>query len=275
MTVSRAAPSANDFLLTDAQMLSFILRGYAVLRPAHPPGYDAAIHEALLRPGVVTGGGITDTIPTLFDVCDRPEVQGFLTSVLGPAYRRLRHRNLYVNAPGSRSQGWHQDDDDAGRQGQVSVIALFYYPQDVTLDMGPTVVLPGSHLRVTTLDDLGAYANIKGQQFMQVPAGAVVMLHGGLWHAGTLNRSPVPRFMMKFMFERTTSPERPSWNHDPTDVRALLRRHLPAFHPPVLSLCSDALEEWRRRLALWNWLRGSDPPVPCETTLDILDLLAP
>lgn len=265
----------NDMLLSDEQVLTFIALGYLVLRPTHPDGYNARMHEALQQSGVETGPGVTEHIPALFEVCERPEVRGALTSLLGPDYVHLRHRNLYVNRPGSRSQGWHQDDDAPHRLHDVSTLIVFYYPQDVTLEMGPTVLLPGSHFREAPLDLLATYANIRGQQFMVVPAGTVALIHGGLWHAGTLNRSTLPRYMMKFMFERTHRQTRPTWNHDPQRAIALVRKSVQAMRPPVMSLCSDALEEWRRRIALWNWLRGDEPPLPCDTTLDVLNQVAP
>lgn len=271
--LSRATLSA-DALLSDEQMLAFIALGFIVLRPTHPAGYNERMHEALGRPGVETGPRVTEDVPALFEVCERPQVRGALTSLLGPDYVHLRHRNLYVNRPGSRSQGWHQDDDAVHRLREVSTLALFYYPHDVTLDMGPTVLLPGSHLREASLDQLSMYANIHGQRFMAVPAGTVVLIHGGLWHAATLNRSAIVRYMMKFLFARQTPPKRPSWRHDPQRSIALLRRHLRMTVPPVLSQCSDALEEWRRRLALWNWLRGDEPPLACDTTLDVLNFVA-
>lgn len=264
----------TDTLLSDEQMLAFIALGFLVLRPAHPDGYNERMHEALQKPGVETGPKITEEVPALFEVTERPPVRGALTSLLGPNYIHLRHRNLYVNRPGSRSQGWHQDDDAVHRLHELSTLALFYYPHDVTLDMGPTVLLPGSHFREASLDQLSMYANIHGQRFMAVPAGTVVLIHGGLWHAATLNRSTRTRYMMKFLFERKAPPTAPTWRHDPQSGHELIRRHLRTLVPPVLSQCSDALEEWRRRLALWNWLRGNEAPLPCATTLDVLNFLA-
>ena len=40
---------------------------------------------------------------------------------------------------------------------------FLYYPQDVTADMGPTYVVPGTHLYNTPSDMMQNYGNIRGQ----------------------------------------------------------------------------------------------------------------
>jgi hypothetical protein len=81
----------------------------------------------------------------------------------------------------------------------------FYYPQDVTEEMGPTGVVPGSHY-YNQLPDPDAEVSLFGE------AGTVTLVHYDLWHRATPNRSEKRRYMVKFLFTRLEEPERPSWD---------------------------------------------------------------
>ncbi len=120
-----------------------------------------------------------------------------------------------------------------------------YYPQDVTLDMGGTLSVPGSHLRRTNESDTGRYQNLRGQTRLTCPAGTVVFLHHGIWHGGRRNDSDIVRYMFKIRFNPTVRQLR-LWNtddlHDPEValyggpdgldvVRVLSKRALELLHP--------------------------------------------
>ena len=82
-------------------------------------------------------------------------------------------------------------------------VQLMYYPQEVTLEMGGTLSVPGSHLRRTNESDTGRYQNLRGQTRLTCPAGTVVFLHHGIWHGGRKNDSAIDRYMFKIRFNPT------------------------------------------------------------------------
>ena len=99
-------------------------------------------------------------------------------------------------------------------------VQLMYYPQDVTLDMGGTLSVPGSHLRRTNESDTGRYQNLRGQTRLTCPAGTVVFLHHGIWHGGRRNDSDADRYMFKIRFNPTVRQLR-LWDTDDLDDPAV------------------------------------------------------
>ena len=150
------------------------------------------------------GNNILPRVPLLQDILDHPAVVGALTSILGPDYYLYPHRFCHFNPPGSGGQRLHKDNMTR-RQHRTRWVMAMYYPQDVTVEMGPTGVVPGSHYNNTgpgPADEVGSAAE----------AGAVTIIHYDIWHRGTPNTSDRNRYMVKFLFTRMEEPESPSWN---------------------------------------------------------------
>ena len=95
-----------------------------------------------------------------------------------------------------------------------------YYAQDVTLQMGPTACVAGSHYFMRSRSnrdraDLGLEAEWPAEPEetrMVVEAGTVVITHFELWHRATANRSDTARYMFKFPVVRMEEPTRPTWD---------------------------------------------------------------
>ena len=187
-------------LLSDDQVLRFITHGYHLLHPEYPAGLNEAIAEQCGQAASV-GNEILAAVPLLHQVYAHPEVRGALSSLLGSDYVMNGHRHLHVNAPGSRSQNWHQDGTNV-RHHQVWCVLAMYYPHDVPAEQGPTIIMPGTHFRNAPTERLATYANIKGQVPLAVPAGTVAITHYDLWHAATRNLTGRYRYMLKFLFDR-------------------------------------------------------------------------
>ena len=218
-------------LLSDDQVLRFITHGYHVLHPEYPAGLNEAISEQC---GQVNGVGneILASVPLLHQVYAHPEVRGALISLLGSDYVMNGHRHLHVNAPESRSQSWHQDGTNV-RHHQVWCVLAMYYPHQVPLEQGPTMIMPGTHFRNAPTERLATYANIRGQLPLAVPAGTVAITHYDLWHAGSRNLTGRARYMLKFLFDRQAVPTQPSWEHDPHTVAEVAQRRVREHVGPV------------------------------------------
>lgn len=251
--------TAED-LLTDAEVLDFIAEGYHMIEPDLPPGLNEAICEDASALEGDVGNEILLRIPRLTEIYSHPAVVGALTSILGADYAMDPHRHLHTNGPGSRSQTWHQDGTNV-RHHQVWCVLGMYFPHDVTAELGPTIIMPGTHLRNAPTDQLASYANLRGQVPLTVKAGSVAITHYDLWHAATRNKSDRPRYMLKFLFNRVSEPTAPSWNSDPETIDETMRQGI----GKMVGTCgysSDYYKEWELRTEMWDWMRGQPAPVP-------------
>ncbi len=132
---------------------------------------------------------------------------------------------------------------------------MMYYPQDVTEDMGPTVLLPGSQRRIAALETMVTLVNLRGQVFSILEAGSVLLTHYDIWHAGTGNRSDRVRYMIKFPFSRIEENTEPSWDHDVENIPEV-RMRLDSEHPSTLSR-NEYETDHGLRVRTWNNMAGS------------------
>ena len=198
------------YLLSDDAMQDFIVNGYVVVKPALPPDFHKSVFQqtlGLIEKGENLGNNLLlSKVPMLQQVFDDPAVHGALISILGQNYVMNQHRACHYHPPGSKAQDWHKDYPLGGnvRYHRTRLAMAFYYPQDVTEDMGPTAIQPATQYYMTPSADAGL--SLCGE------AGTVTIVHYELWHRATENRSNKVRFMLKFLFCRTEEPQQPSWN---------------------------------------------------------------
>ncbi len=260
----------KEYLLTDAQMMHFVNHGYHLVELDLPPGLNETIYAACNRLESNPGNGIYDAVPELQEVYSHPKVRGALISLLGEDMRMNAHRHLHTtSARQLHSQNWHQDGTNV-RHHQIRTVLAMYYPQDVTPESGPTVVLPGSHFRNAPTDRMATYTNIRGQVFLTVKAGTVAITHYDIWHAASLNRSDKPRHMLKFLFDRQSAPSAPSWNHDPVEGPKIAQQLVSEMVGPPSGYTSDLYKEWQLRREMWDWLMGQGAVVHAGAFKDML-----
>lgn len=282
-------------LLDDNQMARFLRDGFVVLDPRglgdefHATMYDAAcqVHDEARAVGgdsthlQIIGDNLRARIPGLERLLTDPTVVGALTSVLGEGY--FLHPHHFVHESSRYDQGFHQDgnlpwnDRAHYRTHRPNWAMLFYYPQRVTDDNGPTEVLPGTQYWTTNFemadgkwhrgdavdkkvrqealrngDDAVRDAYIDkvvdslgisrlARHRIHVPPGGVVLAHYDLMHRGTRTAPTFDgrRFMYKFYLLRSRDPGGPSW-------------HNRAAAPPLTGHpCLNGVVE-----RIWHWLRG-------------------
>ncbi|WP_127588758.1 HEAT repeat domain-containing protein [Paenibacillus koleovorans] len=231
----------ND-LLTDEQMIQFITKGYVVLRNEVPPGLHQEVMgkiNTVLHHEGNPGNNILPRVPELGRFFETSVVRGALTSVLGAEYYMHPHRHCHYNRPGNPVPGggvWHKDGFwSSMRSHRPWWAMIFYYTQDVTLDMGPTAIMPGTQYFEKFPGDEAETLLPTGK------AGTMVLVHFDLWHRASINSSQLDRYMLKFQFVRLTAPASPTWNHKSD------RFDLPLEAPAQLP------DLW---LDVWKWLRG-------------------
>ncbi|MGW7417192.1 phytanoyl-CoA dioxygenase family protein [Streptomyces sp. NPDC054863] len=243
-------------LLSSVQMARFVASGSLRLDAVVPAEMNAEALHVLAdgMPSVPYGTPLSQAYaPGSFArrLLELPPVSGALHSLVGPE-PAVDHHAVHIREPhGGEAQPLHADAVIDIRPDAFDV-QLMYYPQQVTLDMGGTLSVPGSHLRRTNETDTGRYQNLRGQDRLVCPAGTVVFLHHGLWHGGRRNDSGIPRYMFKIRFNPTVR-QRLLWDvtdlHDP-QVRDALDAHFPWYEQ-----AGGRLERYNRVL-LWRELTG-------------------
>ncbi|MCY3885327.1 MAG: HEAT repeat domain-containing protein [Gammaproteobacteria bacterium] len=252
-------------LLNDEQVRRFIVDGFVRVKPEVEPD----VHETVNRLVRVAeereyhfGNNIVSRIPIMWDVLRSPSVTGALTSLLGPNYYVHPHRALHISRPvedkntmysedfngppmgkGSRAgSGWHQDAQSPlsrARHHLPKYLIGFYFPHATPPEMGPTRFQAGSYLYSHPVAPSGVVLP------KDIEQGAFFLLHFDTVHAGWPNRTDVSRYMVKFVFARTTEQSQPTWQSESSDWR----------------IPSDKLSEKSPEPAwkfVWNWMQGKE-----------------
>ncbi len=265
--------SPNTHLLTDLEVARFIVNGYHMVELDLPDGVHEHIAEQLDALTSNPGDGITDTVPELRQVLEANAVTGALTSLLGAEYTVGPHRHWHCKEPHTGTLHWHQDATN-NRDSRIVRCLGLYYPRTVTPDMGPTMIVPGTHFRNAPTDRMATYTNIRGQIPLAVKAGTIAFTHFDLWHGTAANRSNIKRHMVKFSFSRSKDNTSPTWNHDPANLndhrnwnlreKAATVGDILTFANPLGVSQSDHYKERAIRNQCWNDLMGSSIPTPLD-----------
>ncbi|MCY3555278.1 MAG: HEAT repeat domain-containing protein [Gemmatimonadetes bacterium] len=239
-------PTRNPHLLRDDAICRFITDGYVQVNAGLPAEFHRNLYrkiEIVLEEEGNPGNNILPRIPEIHRVFDQPSVRGALTSLLGPGYLMHPHRYCHLNKPGSSGQQWHKDDyifDHNVRHARCRWVMAFYYPQDVSADMGPTGILPGMqhHNGISDCD-----ASRTGESALGLcgSAGTVSIVNFDSWHRATPNVSKKNRYMLKFQFTRSREPAGPAWESGNGRWKPQPGDALPAVSE-----------------AVWSWLAGGE-----------------
>ena len=251
--------------LTDEQMRDFIINGYVKVKTDFPPSFHENICQQLDTMFEETGNlgnNLLPAIPEIQEVFDHPVVHSAMQGVLGADYVMHPHRYCHFNQQGSEGQNFHKDSyagDEQIRRHRCRWTMAFYYPQDVTEDMGATAVLPGSQYYET-----GESAHEQPEIVLCGEAGTVTIVHYDLWHRATPNQSDKKRYMLKFLFIRLDEPKAPLWQNQTADWRTLGN-----------GKASEHPELWE---SVWDWYYGKQngtangvPHAEVETLIETLE----
>ena len=256
----------KEFLLEDAEVANFIVNGYHLIEPSLPKGLNESIASQLDALDYNPGDAITDVVQALTKVIENEEIRGALISLLGNQFELQSHRHWHCKPPQSKHMNWHQDGIN-NRDTIINRFLALYYPTDITADMGPTIIVPGTQFRNAPTDRMAHYSNIRGQIPLTVKAGTVALTHYDLWHATSANTSKQNRHMIKFLFRRTRHNDKPSWNHDPKNTNKATNwnsrakaedpNNILSFSNPLQVSQSDHYKEREIRKKNWNYLLGN------------------
>lgn len=236
--------TGQKILLTDEQMAEFITYGYLNLNTDFPAEFHQSViqkmNEVYKEEGN-PGNNLLPRIPEIGRFFEHPVVSGALTSILGPDYIMSAHRHGHLTKAETGQVGWHKDNywfNEKIRNHHPWSVIIFYYTQDVTEEMGPSALMPGTHnYYAKPDDDTVATKKVTGK------AGSMALIAYDLWHTATRNQSDIDRYMLKFQFFRMEAPKSPTWNNKSS--------HFISGSP--LRQVNDHRLMWEHE---WNWLSG-------------------
>jgi Phytanoyl-CoA dioxygenase (PhyH) len=258
-------------LLTSKQMASFVAKGFLRFDELVPK----ALNERIMREidaGQVKAAPAGTPLSQCYagtavrKMMEMPEVQGLIQSLVGPD-PLFDHQAVHVRQPREgAAQGMHGDSIIDTRM--HFDIQLMYFPHDVPLEMGGTLVVPGSHFRRINEMDIARYQNLLGQVPMTCKAGTLLALHHGIWHCGRRNQTDSVRYMFKVRLNPRVRQLR-LWNTDDLtseakknkaiftsdtnavdDIQTILGRQEPWFED------ASGRIEIVNRIKMWRFLTG-------------------
>jgi ectoine hydroxylase-related dioxygenase (phytanoyl-CoA dioxygenase family) len=194
----------------------------------------------------------SETIQKIFGL---PKIKAIIDSLLGehPVYD---HSSIHIVGPKHlRGQYFHSDSMIDSRRFAFDVQA-FYFPHDTPEEMGPTLVLPGSHLRLTSNRSLARLKNVVGQMRLAGKAGTVGFLHHGIWHCAQPNHTDTTRYMFKLRL-RPGQPQRGLF--DLTDYDSeMLKWKFQLLTDRHQWLGTETGVEQSNYARLWRYVTGDD-----------------
>jgi hypothetical protein len=243
---------AIQYLLTAKQMAQFVTDGFLMLDGLVPQELNEAVLTEQKR---WEGAGMNFwwEAKSIHEVFELPQVKGVIQSFVGvnPVYD---HSALHVvRARHLKAQEWHADSIIDVRPLAFDIQA-FYFSHDAPAQMGPTLVLPGSHLRKVNTSSLARYKNIVGQRQLVAKAGTIAFLHHGIWHCAQPNYTDQTRYVFKLRL-RPGQEQRNLFNTEGYNS------------PEVVQIIQRGYQEWQgnedrlehvQRAKLWRYVTGDN-----------------
>ena len=257
-------------LLNSRQVAEFVARGFLRFDQVVPEDINQAVMQAIDAGSIhsyASGTPFSQCYPEpspIGRMLRLPEIQGIIYSLIGPD-PTFDHHAFHRRMPREgKAQGMHGDSIIDTRL--HFDIQIMYFPHDVPLEMGGTLLVPGSHFRRINEMDIARYQNFVGQVPMVCKAGSILVLHHGIWHCGRQNQTDTIRYMYKIRLNPRVRQLR-LWNtqdldddygqpqpifagEQRDDIQAILAKPEPWFED------GDGRLEIVNRVRLWRFLTG-------------------
>ena len=240
--------------LTDQNVIDFCRNGYLMLPGVVPDEINRNVVEYLDKEdGTYEPTPIMEQDWFIDGVLMNSQAKGAVRSLLGRDFTLpviiSNHRGPL---PYRNAQGWHRDGGSVYTP-ELEYLQVFYYPEECTDDMGPTVLLPGSHFMRNKAPMMAHLGSIKGSVSSAGPAGTIFLTVYSIWHRRSRATSgPVGiskyRNLLKYNYWRTQPPVR-DWVTD-----GEINFNVIKFDPPA-----GQFEQFQGGIAaakMFSWLCG-------------------
>ena len=199
--------------LTDQQVIEFCKNGFMMLEAVVPDDINRRTTEFVDRYPEIEPIEILDEEWFVDHVIKNPQAAGAVRSLLGKDFKvPMIMGNHRVQCPRAMSGGWHRDGG-AVDSPRLDSLQVFYYPQDTPAELGPTEVLPSSHLLRVKRRYMTQYGCIRQAVQTVAPAGSIFITHYSIWHRATPSTASGIRNLLKYNYRRTAAP-RHDWVAD-------------------------------------------------------------
>jgi hypothetical protein len=142
--------------------------------------------------------------PEMLEYIDKEDIYQVCREIFNDRFHVIGG-SLWVTGQG-RGMGIHVDflpfplPEDVSHDPRVTIpifmATAHYYLDDLTLDMGPTTVIPGSHRAGRPPKDETSYRGVEPHAVM-LKAGDVCLFRSDLWHGAAKNTSTKRRYMVQ------------------------------------------------------------------------------
>ena len=206
--------------LTDTQVLEFCKNGFLMLEEVIPEDINRRTFDFMAGNPLIMPSEILREDWFVQNVILNSTVTGAVRSLLGANFSlpnlMANHR---VTGP-LPAQVWHRDGGSI-HEPNLRYLQVFYYPQECTVDMGPTELLPGSHFLFSLPPYMGHYDKVRGSYLAAAPSGSVFITVYSIWHRRSKGRVNGTRNLLKYVYWRTPPPQR-DWIMEPDLISPLL-----------------------------------------------------
>lgn len=159
-----------------------------------------------------------------------PIILDFLERVMGPfvqmeSLRMNRTDSISKRRADMAATNWHRDGW-AMFVGQTNdylhpmACNVLTYLQDMTDDVGPLRVLPGSHRGTVFIPKENAQTSLPNERLVKVKAGDTAIIHSCILHTASPNTSDKPRFFMSRFYTKCFLPTRD--NHNGPNIQKIV-----------------------------------------------------
>lgn len=214
--------------LTDSQVLQFCREGYLLLRGIVPDEINRRTCDYLegkipANPSYIPEGLTAADLDrirkshepsTIFleewfsnHVLLNSQVAGIMRALLGKDIGLPILTSHHKTDCPQPAQRWHHDADHIFGP-ELSSVEVFYFPQDTPVELGPTELVPGTHIAPSQRkeEEPGVFA--------AGPAGTIGIHHQSILHRRGLSTAKGTRHMLKYNYWRSVAPTR-DWIVEP------------------------------------------------------------
>lgn len=240
-------PIAAPGPLTERERFLFDVTGYLVVPDALAPAEVEACLQAARRAHAPIPpeewrqlGALYEREPAIEPLIDHPSVFPKVRALLGD-YFLLQSSWCTMSPPGFPGGNFHQDGSSVFEFRRlatpVPLMQLrigFFLTDQTEPNQGNMVMIPGSHNASVALPKGTELEDVPIAQVIQGRPGTALMFHQGVWHCGTRNEMPYPRFIQHMVYA-------PPWL-----VPSDRKRNDPEFLSRTTPLRRALLGEWGR-----------------------------
>ena len=219
--------------LTDREVMDFCRNGYLVLPAVVDDEVNRRTVEFMAEPEHARAMEPVDILEQdWFDqgVIKNPAAAGAVRSLLGRDFLLPNMISSHRTVGPTPPQNWHPDAGSIITH-RLDYLQVFYYPSGATKEMGPTEIVPGTHLSPARSAMLGRIKSLKHSRLTVAPPGTIFLTIYSVLHRRSNSTYPGIRDNLKYNYWRTTEPRR-DWVVEPdVNLSWLSNMNSPLFGP--------------------------------------------